>query len=106
MKVCEGVVMENQPTPVIGLDPKGNGLRVRRPHARLPSTHRRPGVKHPPTATPNGHTEQGNPPGALTGGRSGEQETIRMSPLGKMAQEAKAWGNAQDTLTWARTMGR
>jgi hypothetical protein len=30
----------------------------------------------------------------------------RMPTLGRMAQEAKAWGNAQDMLTWARRDGR
>ena len=86
--------------------PKRERSQVMRPHSRMTPTQMRPGVKHRPTVTPNGHTEQGNPLAALGGGRYTEQVTSRKPQVGEIAQEAKAWGNAQDTLTWARTMGR
>jgi len=68
-------------------------------------THTRPGVKHHPTVTQNEHTEQGNLLMALDGGRYIEQATSRMPPGEKIAQEANASNNSEDTLTWARTIG-
>jgi len=60
----------------------------------------------------NGHTEQGNPPVALGGGRSTEQGTTRMPQTGEIACECairlkqRPQGKLEDTLTWARTIGR
>lgn len=60
-----------------------------------------PGVKHHPTVTENEQTERNNSFAALTY----EQGTNRMPETGKIAQEAKAQGNAWDTLTWAWMAG-
>jgi hypothetical protein len=58
--------------------------------------HMEPGVKHRPTVTQNGYTEQDNPLVVLGDGRNTEQATSRMPQVGEMVQEAnasrKAWG--------------
>jgi hypothetical protein len=66
-----------------------------RPHSRMTSTRMRPGVKHRSTVTQNGHTERGNPPTALGGGRSTQQATSRKPQVGKIAQPiGPLWGKA------------
>jgi len=61
--------------------PKREWSQARRTQRRLASIHTRPGVKHHPTVTENGHTEQGNPPAALGGRRYTEQATRATSVL-------------------------
>ena len=67
------------------------------------STRMEPGVKHRPKVTQNGHTERGNPSVALQSTGAGNHP---QAPMGGMAQEANAWGNAQDMLTWGGCQGR
>jgi len=61
------------------------------------------GVEHRPTVAQNGHTERGNPsslsPLCPLAGKKGEQVTGRKWRGSRMAQEAKAQGNAGDRLT-------
>ena len=90
---------------LIGRTQNGNGLRSRDHILVVTLTQMRPGVKHHPTVTENGHTEQGNLLAALDGGRYVEQVTNRMPSGEKIAQEANASSNSEDTLTWARTIG-
>lgn len=54
------------------------------------------GVEHRPKVAENGHTERGNP---VSLSPEGEQATGRMRHGSRMAQEAKALGNAGDTPT-------
>jgi hypothetical protein len=61
------------------------------------------GVKYHPNVTANGHTERCNPPLALG---TSEQATGRTPTVGGIAQEANASSNLEDTLTWARQIGR
>jgi hypothetical protein len=61
------------------------------------------GVKYHPNVTANGHTERCNPTAALS---TGEQATSRTPSPGRIAQEANASQKREDTLTWARHVGR
>ncbi|MGQ9733303.1 MAG: hypothetical protein ACUVX8_18760, partial [Candidatus Zipacnadales bacterium] len=54
------------------------------------------GVEHRPKVAENGHTERGNSVSLFP---EGEQATGRMRRGRRMAQEAKALGNAGDRLT-------
>ncbi len=54
------------------------------------------GVEHRPNVAENGHTERGNP---VPLSPEGEQATGRKRRGSRMAQEAKALGNAGDKLT-------
>jgi hypothetical protein len=48
------------------LRPKGQGLKVKQLSDCLTFTLRRPGVKHHPTVTTNGHAERSNPDAVLS----------------------------------------
>ena len=50
----------------------------------------------------NEPSERSNPSTALLTGEGNQP----YAPMGRMAQEANAWGNAQDMQTWAGCSGR
>ena len=60
------------------------------------------GVKQRPTVTTHQFVERSNPLTALGLDRAGNQPD---APVGRMPQEAKALGNARDTLTWGGYSG-
>ena len=87
-------VMQTLPNWLIGKTQKGtaSGYTV---HWCVVTTRMRPGVKHYPKVTTNGHSERSNPSKALS---SGEQATRPNASVGRMAQEANAFGKASDVF--------
>ena len=94
--------MHNQPNPDDRLAQKGMVSRSIGHIADRRSLQMEPGIKHRPNVTRNGYAEQSNPFDALQNGAGNQPQ----AQTGEIAQEAKAWGNAQDMLTWARKTGR
>jgi hypothetical protein len=95
--------LEVLPDKAGGRPQNGEGLKAIQSSGVWYPLVKRPGAKHHPKATQNGHTERCNPPKALPGR---EQAARPQAQAGRMAQEANAQSNVWDTLTWAGYQGR